>query len=259
MREAGAMAMQYFREEIRHWRKTDDTLVTEADIEIDELLLERLTSARPDYGWLSEETRDNAERLTQNRVWVVDPIDGTIAFFKGRPHFSVSVALVVEGAGLIAGVYNPATDEFFAACKDVGACRNGAPIQVSDCAAVPGCRMLGAKDMFAHPAWPEPWPAMEIENRNSIAYRLCLVAAGEFDAALVLSTKCDWDVAAADLIVREAGGRCTTHDGQALVFNRESPRQRSILAAGPRLYEALFARVGAIVLPSERPAESTQA
>ncbi|MAU61999.1 3'(2'),5'-bisphosphate nucleotidase CysQ [Parvibaculum sp.] len=253
VREAGAIAMRFYRTDHRQWSKThDNTPVTEADIEVNELLHARLRGARPGYGWLSEETEDDSSRLSRPLVWVVDPIDGTRAFAKGRPHFVISVALVEAGRPVLGVLFNPATEEFFEAEKGKGAKLNGRPIHVSDCRSIEGCRMIAFAPMFKHPAWPEPWPEMEISDRNSVAYRVALVASGQADATLALNGKSDWDLAAADIILHEAGGRMTAHDGTPYFYNRASTRHPSLLAAGPALYEALFAKVGALQLPPRR-------
>ena len=250
VREAGALAMRFYMTDHKQWSKAhDNTPVTEADIAVNDLLHARLGGARPDYGWLSEETEDDSSRLTQPLVWVVDPIDGTRAFAKGRPHFVISVALVEDGRPVLGVLFNPATDEFYEARLGGGAFLNGKPIHVSGCSAIEGCRMVAFAPMFKHPAWPEPWPGMDISDRNSVAYRVALVASGEADATLALNGKSDWDLAAADLILHEAGGRMTAHDGTVFLYNRASTRHPSLLAAGPALYDALFAKVGAIKLP----------
>jgi myo-inositol-1(or 4)-monophosphatase len=183
----------------------------------------------------------------------VDPIDGTRAFARSQPHFAISVALVTAGEPVLAALYNPATDEFFEAAKEGGARLNGTSISVSTRSEIAGCRMAAFAPMFKHPGWERagvpPWPEMEIVDRNSVAYRIALVACGAADATLALNGKSDWDIAAADLIVHEAGGRMTTHDGKRFAYNRASTRHRSLLAAGPALYDAIFARVGALKLP----------
>ena len=112
--------------------------------------------------------------------------------------------------------------------------------------------MAAFAPMFKHPAWREPWPEMDILERNSVAYRVALVASGAADAALALNGKSDWDLAAADIILHEAGGRMTAHDGTTFYYNRHSTRHPSLLAAGPALHEAIFAKVGAIRLPGGR-------
>ncbi|MGB6115278.1 MAG: inositol monophosphatase family protein, partial [Comamonas sp.] len=189
-------------------------------------------------------------RLSKRRIWVIDPIDGTRAFAKGKPHFAISAALVEDGRPVLAALFNPATDEFFEAEAGKGATLNGASIRVGARSSIEGARMAAHGPMFKHRAWPEPWPEMEIIERNSVAYRIALVACDQADAAMALNTKNDWDLAAAELILLEAGGCFTTHEGKVLIYNREVPRHRSFLAAGPTLYAPLFARVGALTLPA---------
>lgn len=249
VREAGTIAMRFYQTKLKTWMKDGDSIVTEADIAVNDHLHKALALMRPGYGWLSEETKDDAIRLTRERVWVVDPIDGSRAFAKGKPHFTISVALVELGRPVLAALFNPATDEFFEAEIGRGALLNGKATLVGHRARIEGSRMAAYGPMFKHPAWSEPWPAMEIIERNSVAYRIALVACDQADAALALNTKNDWDLAAAELILLEAGGRFTSHDGRTLVYNREIPRHRSLLAAGPEMYEALFARVGGLKLP----------
>ncbi|HEY0301861.1 MAG TPA: 3'(2'),5'-bisphosphate nucleotidase CysQ, partial [Rhizomicrobium sp.] len=219
----------------------------------DKYLCETLRAARPDYGWLSEETEDDPARLTAKTVFVVDPIDGTIGFIKGKPHFTICAGVVRDGEPVAGAVYNPITEECFTAFKGGGATLNGTPIHVSDRAEIEGCRMLADRQMLGHAAWNtlpnRPWPPMEIESRSSIAYRAVLVAAGQFDAMLALSSKRDWDLAAAQIVVTEAGGLITTHTGAALRYNRESTLHPSVVAAGPKLHARLMERVSHIHLP----------
>lgn len=248
-REAGLVALQFYKGVYRSWMKAGDSPVTEADIAVNDLLHRRLAHARPDYGWLSEETEDDPSRLGKQFVWVVDPIDGTRAFAKGKPHFAISVALVTQGRPVLGVLFNPALDEFFIAREGAGATLNGQVIKVSTRRELSGCRMAAHAGMFKHPAWPEKWPEMNIIDRNSVAYRIALVACGGADAALALSAKNDWDLAAADLILREAGGIITRHDGEQLRYNEPDPRHRSLIAAGPILHDVISKRVSKIVLP----------
>jgi myo-inositol-1(or 4)-monophosphatase len=253
VRKAGDIARGYFGGEFKQWDKGKGQPVTEADLAVDKYLREALTGARPDYGWLSEETIDTPARRGKELVFVVDPIDGTIAFMKGRPHFTICVALVRGDRPVIGIVYNPVLEEFYAASEGEGATLNGQAIHVSSREELKGCRMLADRTLLTHPAWNEPpstpWPPMEIESRNSVAYRMALVASGAFDAMIALSAKRDWDMAAADLIVREAGGIMTTHDGQIPRYNGEQAIQPSAICAGPLLYPQIFSRLGHIKLP----------
>ena len=247
VREAGKIARSFFGGTYKRWDKGKGNPVTEADLAVDKFLSEHLRAARPNYGWLSEETEDDESRLSAEAVFVVDPIDGTIAFMKGRPHFTICAGVVCDGLPVAGAVYNPITGECFTAHAAGGAFLNGSPIVVSKQICVENCRMLGDKPMFAHVAWDNPpnvpWPPMQIETRNSIAYRMALVAAGQFDAMMALSAKHDWDLAAAEIIVSEAGGVVTTHTGSKLRYNRENTLQPSVVAAGPTLHAHLMERV----------------
>jgi myo-inositol-1(or 4)-monophosphatase len=236
VRRAGEIARRYYGREYRRWSKSRGEPVTEADLAIDHFLRGRLEAARPEYGWLSEETGRGPAHADSERQFIVDPIDGTTAFLKQRPHFSISVAIAERRRAVAGVVYNPITEEFFSAREGCGAHLNGAPIHVSDCAALEGCRVLGQKDMFAQLENASSWPEMQIESRSSIAYRMALVAGGMFDAAIVLSPKHDWDMAAGDVVVREAGGVVTSREGHPLAFGSSNAVQRSMICAGPRLH-----------------------
>jgi len=250
---AGEIARHYFGGVYRQWDKGKGEPVTEADLAVDEFLNAKLRAARPDYGWLSEESIDDHSRLTAAKSFVVDPIDGTIAFLKGKPHFTISIAIVAGGRPLTGVVLNPVTTECFSAASGRGATRDGIPIRATTRETIEGCRMLAPKALFEHPGWlktPEgPWPSMQIEQRNSLAYRLALVGAGDFDAAVSLSTKRDWDLAAGDLILHEAGGHVTDHHGNVLRYNNVVPVQKSLVAAGSPLHTRLLERVSRVNLP----------
>lgn len=247
-REAGALAAALREGGLDIDYKEGDSPVTNADLASDALLKQVLGDARPDYGWLSEETADDLSRLAKRRLFVVDPIDGTRAFMKGRPWWGVSIAVVEDRQPIAGVVFAPQVDELYAATAGGGATLNGQPIHASQCDRVEGCGMVGDPRMFTHPAWPEPWPAMRVESRNSTAYRMCLVASGAFDAALALVAKHDWDLAGADLIAREAGAYCGDHRGLPFRFNGPTPTQPSLLCAAPRLAPLILNRVRHIAI-----------
>jgi myo-inositol-1(or 4)-monophosphatase len=238
-REAGQLLARYYRDGAKAWEKTRGHPVTEADMAAEACLRKHLLGARPGYGWLSEESEDDGSRLTQKRVFVVDPMDGTRAFIKRRPHFSVSVAVVEAGQPIAAAVYNPLTDEIYSAAKDGGATLNGTAISVADPRDLDGAKLLGDPDAFKSLIAD----GASIERRNSIAYRIAMVASGQFDGAVSPRPKSDWDLAAAQLIVEEAGGRLTDRDGKPYVYGQESIRKGPPLAAGPRLHALLRERL----------------
>ena len=245
--EAGALAARLRRAGLDvTYKDHDNTPVTNADEAVDALVKARLQAARPDYGWLSEETADDPRRLEKRRIFVVDPIDGTRAFLNDRPWWAVALA-VVEGDRPVAGVvYAPELEEIYAAHAGGGATLNGAPIRASAVTDLADCRMAGDPRLFTHPRWPTPWPEMRVSQRNSTAYRMCLVASGDFDAAGAPVRKSDWDVAAGDLIATEAGCFVGDHLGETFRYNRERPSQASLICATPALAPLILARVSHI-------------
>ena len=241
VREAGAIARKYFRGDYKMWRKPDGNPVTEADIEIDQFLKSTLLAARPDYGWLSEETADDPARLSRSRIFIVDPIDGTYGFLKHRPQFTIVAAVVENERPIVAAIYNPITDEMFEATRGAGARLNGSPIRVTTTDKLEGSRLLANRTLIEKS--PTLWPPLSVETRSSIAYRMALVAKGEFDAMISLSQKSEWDVAAGDLIVQEAGGRVTAQDDSLLVYNKREPLHHGVICAGPGLHGDLMLRL----------------
>ena len=244
--EAGQLALEARAEGLKIWSKPGGSPVTDADIAVDTLLKLRLLNARPNYGWLSEETADDPVRLQVPRLFLVDPIDGTAAYLKGKPWFTVCIAVIEDGQPVAAVVHAPELCETYEATVGGGAWLNGEPITPSDRTELAGSAVLGDTRMFADPRWPQPWPPMRIESRNSIAYRIVQVACGAFDAALALTPKNDWDLAAADLIAREAGAPLSDHLGLSFVYNRAEPKQRSVLCAAPGLRKLILSRVSHI-------------
>ena len=242
-RETGEMILIRRKAGLTVEYKANHSPVTDADLAADALLTDRLRTARPDYGWLSEETADNDERLSRRRIFLVDPIDGTRAYVKGRPWFSVSIAVVEDGVPVAGVVLAPELGETYTAVAGGGAFLNGVPIAPSDRAVLEDSAMVGDRALFSHPNWPEPWPPMRIESRNSLAYRICLVASGAFDAAVSPARKSDWDLGAADLVAREAGALICDRHGRSFVYNRPDPSQAGLVAAAPGLAALILERV----------------
>ncbi|OYX68614.1 MAG: 3'(2'),5'-bisphosphate nucleotidase CysQ [Caulobacter sp. 32-67-35] len=226
-REAGELALKARAGGLKIWSKEGGSPVTDADLAVDALLKDRLRAARPDYGWLSEETVDDPARLNTTRQFVVDPIDGTVAFMKNKPWFAVSVAVVENGRPIAGVVHAPALSETYAAVTGGGATLNGMAISPSDTDDLEDAAMLGDAKMFVHPAW----------------------TAGAFDAAVALSPKSEWDVAAADLIRSEAGACLTDHKGRTFSYNQPVPLVPSLVCANATLAPLILNRVGHIDLP----------
>jgi len=204
-REAASIAMRYFRKDPETWLKEGDSPVTEADIAVDRFLRNELVSARPDYGWLSEETVDDPGRLSARRTFVVDPIDGTRAFINGSSQWCVSVAIVENGRP-IAGVLDcPARDEVYLAGASTNATRNGEMIHVSTPSDI--CKVGGPRVLIDRVPDALRRNFEKVAYVPSLAYRIALVASGAIDATFVKANAHDWDLAAADLILSRAGGR----------------------------------------------------
>ena len=244
-REAGRIALSYFARDIKTWDKSPNNPVSEADMAVDTFLRTTLMQNRTGYGWLSEETEDQPERLRCGRLWIVDPIDGTRAFLAGGDDWGISVALVQDQKPIIAAFYAPVKDAFYFAEIGCGATKNDQPITVTNQQNLSAARMMGDPSAFkANKFWPVAWPdTMYSEQANSIALRICQIADGQFDCCVTLRPKSDWDVAAADLILREAGGVLTTGDGVGLLFNREQPLHKHIVAGNAHLTPPIMDRV----------------
>jgi myo-inositol-1(or 4)-monophosphatase len=247
-REAGEIALSRLERGLKIWNKSEGSPVTDADLAANEHLEGRLRAARPDYGWLSEESEDGPERLERRRLFVVDPIDGTAAFMKGKPWWTVALAIVEDGRPVAAVVHAPAISETFEAALGEGARLNGEPIRASDATRLEDAELLVDARLLDRPIWSEPWPSVKVSKRDSIAYRIALVAAGAFDATLAISPKWDWDVCAGALIAEEAGAVVSDHRGRAFAFNRPVPRQASLLCAAPGLHALILARCAPIPL-----------
>ena len=236
--ESGRIMLARRNKGLKIRSKAGGSPVTDADMAVNDYLTRTLRAARPDYGWLSEETADDPARLAARRIFVVDPIDGTAAFIKRKPWFTVALAVVEDGHAVAGVVHAPALDETYEAALGSGARLNGEPIRPSDARTLDDLGMVGDPNLFTQ----APWSATRVERRNSIAYRMALIAAGAFDAAVALGPKWDWDVAAGAAIAAEAGAVVTGTAGQPYRFNQPDPRQPGLLCAAPGVHALLVQR-----------------
>jgi myo-inositol-1(or 4)-monophosphatase len=230
VREAGALALSMFRTELREWTKGASSPVSEADIAVNDLIRDRLQSAVPDYGWLSEESADDLARLTKQRLWIIDPIDGTRAYLAGREDWCVSAALVENASPILAAVFAPVSDEFFFATRGAGTTLNGIPIRASTGAGLEALKVAGPKPVIERLGLPKD--ALVLPRSGSLALRLCGVADRRLDVAFAGGQSRDWDLAAADLIVHEANGTLTSIAGEPIVYNRPEVTHGVLVAAG---------------------------
>lgn len=243
--EAGRIARRFWRARPKAWDKPDgEGPVTEADIAIDRMLRERLLTARPGYGWLSEETEDDPARQEADRVFIVDPIDGTLAFMAGEEGFSHALAVAEGGRVTAAVVFLPMAGKLYTAGVGAGAFLNGARLAPVPRGRLEGARVLAASAALAGAHWPGGVPAVERHFRASLAHRLCLVADGSFDAVLTFRPCWEWDVAAGSLIAAEAGIVASGPSGEALRFNAVPPLAPGLLVAAPALHEAFLRQRG---------------
>lgn len=231
--EAGDIILNYYKADYEIKDKGYHNPVTTADNAADTRLKEILMVARPNYGWLSEETVDSPERLTKDRVWIVDPLDGTKEFIEGVPHFVVSVALVENGNPIVGVLYNPVTAETFTAAKGEGAELNGEEIQCATKDNVGNMVILNSRSETRRGLWaPYDGTFGELRAIGSVAYKLGLTAAGQADIFASLRPKNEWDICAGNCIINEAGGKLIDLKGNRVVFNREKTLIEPGLIAG---------------------------
>jgi myo-inositol-1(or 4)-monophosphatase len=241
---AGEIALGFWKKAPKAWDKGGGHgPVTEADLAVNDMLASLLCAARPGYGWLSEESEDGAGRQDTERVFIIDPIDGTRAFMAGEETFAHSLAVAEGGRVTAAVVYLPALDRLYTACDHGPALCDGQPIAASGRAGIEGASLLATAPSLAPQHWPGGVPEVKRSFRASLAYRLCLVAEGRFDGMVTLRDAWEWDIAAGVLICERAGVVVTDRTGGGIVFNAAHPQAAGVVAAAPGLHGALMGRL----------------
>jgi len=231
------MAMARWRTDFRRWEKEGGSPVCEVDLDVDRMLRARLAALDPAAGWLSEETADRPDRLAAERIWVVDPIDGTRDYIRGRPGWAVSVALVDRGEPVLGVLEAPARGERWHAAAGEGAWRNGLRLKAGHRTDLAGARV-------PTDALPKADRALvAVAKPNSIALRMAMVAADEADLVATLRWGNEWDIAAAALIATEAGATVSDALGSPLVFNKPDPRAFGVLVAARGVHRAAVAHL----------------
>jgi myo-inositol-1(or 4)-monophosphatase len=240
VREAGELGLALSRKaDLQHWTKPDGSHVTEGDLAINALFEQRLRTARPGDGWLSEETPDDHQaRMAQDRLWIIDPIDGTRAFMEGRKEWCVAAALAVNGRPVLAAVYTPRHDEFFIAALGEGARLNGTRLTIPDSTSLEGAHIAGNRKALASLA--HLGIAADPSGSLPLQLRLAHVAAGRLAGAVSIGNRNDWDLAAGELLVTEAGGIVSGNSGEGYIYNRTQPWQQGLVAAGAKRHAALI-------------------
>jgi len=246
-RKAGEIATSFSGKTAKRWDKPDDAgPVTEADLAVNAMLHDTLMSARPDYGWLSEESDDGPERLGRSHVFIIDPIDGTRSFIEGSDTWSHSLAIARDGRITAAVVFLPMLDRLYAASLNGGATLNNRKIMASGVQTLSEATVLATKPVMDAHHWKAGDPVFKRAHRPSLAYRLGLVGQGRYDAMVTLRKSWEWDIAAGALIVAEAGGLCTDRKGAPLLFNNADPRLDGVLAGGASIHADLLSSLAPV-------------
>ena len=241
--EAAAEAMRFWRSDPKQWTKDGGSPVSEADISVDKLLRTRLLEARPDYGWLSEEADDDARTgFAGRRGFIADPIDGTRAYLEGKETWGVAVAVIENGRPCVGMLACPAMELTYAARRGEGAVSNDRPIRVNE--AVAGDRL---PRMAGPKGWMNRMPdgyadtVQRVPYIPTLAYRIALVADGGLDGTFIRASAHDWDLAASDIILEEAGGALLRADGEKPQYGRDTTRHGMLVAGSsaqlPRMLE----------------------
>lgn len=237
-KEGGALALSYYLQDPENWKKEGDSPVSEADIAVDKLLFKLLKSSRPDYGWLSEETVDDLDRLNHETTFIVDPIDGTRVFLAGSTEWCLSLAVVQKGRPVVGVIFCPVRDELYTAVAGQGSYLNSKPITVSSKETLDQALISGPKTFLQSKAVEQ----QQIEFGSylgSLAYRFALVARGGVDAGVARARAKDWDLAAADLIVQEAGGQLVDLHGTPPTYNKISTNHPGLVACSAKMFKRL--------------------
>jgi myo-inositol-1(or 4)-monophosphatase len=243
-RQAGRIALRHWKRDPQVWDKGGDHgPVSEADLAVNDMLKATLLSARPGYGWLSEETPDDSARLGCDRVFIIDPIDGTRAFIAGEESFAHSLAAATAGQITAAVVYLPALDRLYTATLAGQALKDGKPIFASTRSDLSGADVLTTKASLDPAHWTGGVPAIKRSFRASLAYRLCLAAEGQHDGMLTLRDSWEWDIAAGSLIATRAGATVTDRLGTALRFNTETALANGVMAFPTPLHGQVMAHL----------------
>ncbi|MFD1199855.1 3'(2'),5'-bisphosphate nucleotidase CysQ [Brucella gallinifaecis] len=242
-REAGRIAMRYFGQSPEVWLKEGQSPVSEADFAVDSYLKQVLLEARPDYGWISEETSDDRIAQPRRRAFVVDPIDGTRGFIHGQSQWCVSVAVVEDGKPIAGVLQCPVLNEVIEAGKGFGASQNGMPIQTRLPAPGEKIPMASAKRMVD--VLPEGWRDRVIIHPYvpSLAYRIAMVARGDIAGTFIRPNSHDWDLAAADLILRESGGALLDADARAVNYGETALKHGALVASSGNLLQEMLSVV----------------
>ncbi len=241
--DAGEIALRHYCGEPNSWQKSDGQgCVSEADLEIDAFLCDKISQAFPEDSILSEERADHADRLEADRVWIIDPIDGTSAFLDKQDYFSISIALWEKGDLKSAAIYAPVLKDLYIAEHTQGAWRNQVPLKVSKKGRISEARILASRATYNR-KMVSGEPELNLEFCSSIALRLALVAEGKLDASFAMRPSWEWDLAAGALLVQEAGGIIVDQNGKYANFNKYPPQWDGMIAGNQNIVQKLIKRL----------------
>ncbi len=246
---AGDILKRYYRGSYKIGSKGRNNPVTSADLDADRAIRRMLTGAFPDYGWLSEETVDNSERLGKRRVWIVDPLDGTREFIEQVPEFCVAIALADRGEPVVGVSYNPITREMFWSARGMGCYLGKTRVRVTRTRTLHRANVLASRSETARGEWEVFHGVIKIAPTGSVAYKLAMVAGGKADATFTRSPKNEWDIASGAALIAEAGGTITDIEGRALKFNQQRTKCAGLVASNGVLHDALMK-----IVPAAKPA-----
>ncbi len=226
--------------------KNTNDFFTEVDIKAEQAIINIIRKAYPDHGIIAEES--GVQEADEDYVWIIDPLDGTTNYLHGYPFFSVSIALRVKNKIEHAVVYDPLRHECFSASRGRGAQLNDRKIRVSKQTQL-SAALLGTGFTFRDPTLAQRYlPTFEalfgncagIRRSGSAALDLCYVASGRVDGFWEFGLK-PWDIAAATLIIREAGGMVSDMEGGEQYF-----KTGNIVAGNPKVFKSLLQTLMAV-------------
>lgn len=227
---AGKIALEFEKKKIKTWYKSENQPVTEADILINNYLQKFFKEKTPNFGWLSEESVDDNSRYCKDYFWCLDPIDGTRSFINGKPEYTISLALMLKSTPIFGIIYNPKTREMFSAKKKFGAFCNKKKIYVENKEMTKSKIALSSSEFKIMEKYKN-LNNLKVTKMGSIAYKIALVAKGDIDIAISFTKKNDWDLAAASVILEEAGGILSQTNGKQISYNTKELKISSVVAS----------------------------
>ncbi len=241
IKKAGALALDHFGTSLKVDTKSDGSKVTSADYAVNHLLESELRPLDKNIAWLSEESPVHKDRLSANRIWIIDPIDGTSSYLNEDQDWCIVAALVEKGIPILGAVYNPLSRELYFAEKHKGATLNERPLKTSPVNSLDDAVIISSKGHFNR-TFQQEGGKPDRFWRCSMAYRIALVAAGKAEATISLTPKSDWDIAASHLILEEAGGKISTPDGSEIIYNKPLVTHKGIVASNNALYTEIISK-----------------